>query len=144
MATDYYPVFDTCIFSKYNEQLKDIIYFSLMPTVVLFELVASSTDKSTYQKFEALRIALNKKNQILTPTMSDWWETSRVIRNLYLRTDIQDSKIKTLRNDALIARLATKNKGFVVTEDIDDFKIIRREMPDLKVISDKEFFGSQH
>jgi hypothetical protein len=76
--------------------------------------------------------------------MSDWWETSRVIRNLYLRTDIQDSKIKTLRNDALIARLATKNKGFVVTEDIDDFKIIRREMPDLKVISDKEFFGSQH
>jgi hypothetical protein len=76
--------------------------------------------------------------------MSDWWETSRVIRNLYLRTDIQDSKIKTLRNDALIARLATKNKGFVVTEDIDDFKIIRHEMPDLKVISDKEFFGSQH
>ena len=112
-----------------------------MPTVVLFELVATSIDKSTYQKFDALRIALNKKNQILTPTMSDWWETSRVIRNLYLRADIQDSKIKTLRNDALIARLANKNKGFVVTEDVDDFKIIKREITDLKIMSAKDFFG---
>jgi len=45
-----------------------------------------------------------------------------------------------LRNDALIARLAVINDGFVVTHDIDDFQIIQKVMPNLKILSAREFF----
>lgn len=51
------------------------------------------------------------------------------------------TKLKTLRNDALIARLAVMRDGFVVTHDIDDFQIIQKAMPKLDVISAEEFFN---
>ena len=51
------------------------------------------------------------------------------------------SKLKTLRNDALIARLAVMHDGFVVTYDVDDFQIIQKAMPKLEVISAVEFFS---
>ncbi len=51
------------------------------------------------------------------------------------------SKLRTLQNDALIARLAVKNGGFVVTMDVDDFEIIKREMPKLEVVSADYFFS---
>ena len=51
------------------------------------------------------------------------------------------SKLKTLRNDALISRLAVVHDGFVVTHDIDDFQIIQKAMPKLEVISADEFFS---
>jgi len=53
----------------------------------------------------------------------------------------QPSKIKTLRNDALIARLAVMHDGFVVTHDIDDFQIIQKVMPNLKIMAATEFFN---
>ena len=53
---------------------------------------------------------------------------------------IQHSKLKTLRNDALIARLAVTHNGFVVTHDVDDFELIRKVMPDLHVVPANEFF----
>lgn len=53
----------------------------------------------------------------------------------------QSSKLKTLRNDALIARLAVIHDGFVVTHDTDDFQIIQKVMPNLKIMSADEFFN---
>lgn len=77
---------------------------------------------------------------MLNPKARDWWETSKAIRRLYLMKVAQPTKLKTLRNDALIARLAVTHDGFVVTHDVDDFQIIQRVMPGLKVMSAKEFF----
>ncbi len=54
--------------------------------------------------------------------------------------DEQQTKIKTLRNDALIARLAVMHDGFVVTHDIDDFQVIQKVMPNLKIMAAQEFF----
>ncbi len=51
------------------------------------------------------------------------------------------SKLRTLQNDALIARLDVKIKGFVVTMDTDDYEIIKREMPKLEVVSGDYFFS---
>jgi hypothetical protein len=41
----------------------------------------------------------------------------------------------------LIARLAVKNHGFVVTADVDDFEILKREIPKLEVVSAAYFFS---
>jgi len=121
---------------------KAAIYVSsLFPTVVLYELVATSIDDSTLQKYERWRISLNKINGIINPTAKDWRETSKAIRRLYRMKAAPQSKLKTLRNDALIARLAVMHDGFVVTYDVDDFQIIQKAMPKLEVISAVEFFS---
>ena len=64
------------------------------------------------------------------------------MRRLYVNKIAPQTKLITLRTDALIARLSIKQKdSFIVTDDIDDFLIIRREMKNLKVISADEFFA---
>ena len=77
---------------------------------------------------------------MINPMASDWWEISKAIRRLYLMETEQPSKIKTLRNDALLARLAVMHDGFIVTHDIDDFQIIQKVMPNLKIMAAQEFF----
>src|SRR5438874_172525 len=62
-----------------------------------------------------------KMKPLLNPTARDWRETSKAIWRLYLMKDTQPTKLRTLRNDALIARLAVIHDGFVVTHDIDDY-----------------------
>ena len=134
------PICDTSVFSDYGDYIDRIILSVLFPTIVLFELVATSIDESALKKYERWRVLLNKNNCLINPTPSDWWETSKAIRRLYLMADEQPSKIKTLRNDALIARLAAVHDGFVVTHDVDDFQMIQKVMPNLKIMSAQEFF----
>ncbi len=93
------------------------------------------------KKYERWRITLGKIDRVLTPTTNDWWKTAKSIRRLYIKKTAPASKLKTLQNDALIARLAVKNHGFVVTMDIDDYEIIKREMPKLEVVSADYFFS---
>ena len=134
------PICDTSVFSDYGDYIDRIILSVLFPTIVLFELVATSIDESALKKYERWRVLLNKNNCLINPTPSDWWETSKAIRRLYLMENGQPSKIKTLRNDALIARLAVIHDGFVVTHDVDDFQMIQKVMPNLKVSAAPEFF----
>jgi predicted nucleic acid-binding protein len=136
------PIFDTCVFSDYADYVDKIILSVLFPTIVLYELAATSVDESSLKKYERWRVLLNKNDCLINPTASDWWETAKSIRRLYLMQNAQPTKIKTLRNDALISRLAVIHDGFVVTHDVDDFQIIQKVMPDLKIISAKEFFES--
>ena len=135
------PVFDTSIFSPFKKQVEKDIAFALLPSIVLYELSATNIDESTLQKYERWRKLLTKNERLLTPSANDWWETAKSIRRLYIKKTAPASKLKTLQNDALIARLAVKNKGFVVTMDVDDFEIIRREMPTLEVVSGDYFFS---
>lgn len=135
------PVFDASIFSPFKKQIEKEIAFALLPSIVLYELVATSIDESTLQKYDRWRKLLTKNERLLTPTANDWWEPAKAIRRLYLKKTAPISKLKTLQNDALIARLSVKNHGFVVTADIDDYEIIKREMPKLEVVSADYFFS---
>lgn len=135
------PVFDTSVFSPYSSLIEPQIATAIFPSIVFYELTATSIDQSTLQKFSRWRITLSKINRVLTPTSTDWWETAQSIRRLYINKTAPVSKLKTLQNDALIARLAVKNGGFVVTMDIDDFLLIKREMPKLEVVSGDYFFS---
>ena len=135
------PVFDTSVFSPFKKQIEKRIAFAMLPSIVLYKLVATSIDESTLQKYERWRKLLIKNERLLTPTATDWWETAKAIRRLYLKKTAPVSKLRTLQNDALIARLAVKNHGFVVTADVDDYEIIKREMPKLEVVSADYFFS---
>lgn len=104
-------------------------------------MIATSIDDSTLQKYERWRITLNKIKSIINPTAKDWWETSKAIRRLYLMKAAPQTKLKSIRNDALISRLAVMHNGFVFTHDVDDFQIIQKTMPKLQVISAIEFFS---
>lgn len=136
------PIFDTSIFSDYADHVDKKILSVLFPTVVLYELVATSIDETILQKYESWKILLSKNNRLLNPTTRDWWETSKAVRRLYLVKGSQPTKLRKLRNDALIARLAVTHDGYVVTHDIDDFQLIKRVMPTLKIMAAREFFES--
>ncbi len=135
------PVFDTSVFSPYGKLIEPQISFALFPSIVFYELTATSIDESILKKYERWRISLTKIDRVLTPTANDWWETAKAIRRLYLKKTAPVSKLKTLQNDALIARLSVKNHGFVVTMDVDDYEIIKREMPKLEVVPADYFFS---
>ena len=112
----------------------------LMPSIVLFELVATSIDQQTFETFERWKIAFTKADRLITPTANDYWETAKIIRRLYLQRREQESKLKTLRSDALIARLAVRYDCVLVTENVGDFEILQRIMPRLILASADEFF----
>ncbi|MFN0280085.1 MAG: hypothetical protein ACKVRN_16030 [Pyrinomonadaceae bacterium] len=135
------PIFDTSVFSSYSTEIEKIYLSSLFPTIVLFELVASSIDESLLKRYDGWRISLNKINRLIAPTANDWWETAKSIRRLYVSKAAQSSKLKTLRNDALLSRLAVKHDAFIVTNDVDDFQIIRKDMKQLEIVSASDFFG---
>ena len=134
------PLFDTSVFPDYADKIENLLLSCFFPTIVFYELVATSIDDSTLQKYERWRVLANRNKLLVNPTASDWWETSKVIRRLYLTQSEQPTKLKTLRNDALIVRLAVIHEGFVVTHDTDDFQIIQKAMPNLKIMSAREFF----
>ena len=135
------PIFDTSVFPAYAKAIENQIIFCLFPTIVFYELIATSIDESTLQKYERWQTLHKKNKSLVNPTSSDWWETSKAIRRLYLMKAAPQTKLKTLRNDALISRLAVIHDGFVITHDIDDFQIIQKAMPKLEVISADEFFN---
>lgn len=134
------PIFDTSVFTDYAARIENLLLDCLFPSIIFYELVATSIDDSTLQRYERWRVLSNKNKLLINPTASDWWETSKAIRRLYVTPGEQPSKIKTLRNDALIARLAVIHDGFVVTHDVDDFQVIQKVMPNLKFASAREFF----
>ncbi len=134
------PIFDTSVFPDYAVRIENLLLSCLFPTLVFYELVATSIDDSTLQKYERWRVLANKNKLLINPTATDWWETSKAIRRLYLMQSEQPTKLKSLRNDALIARLAVIHDGFVVTHDTDDFQVIQKVMPNLKIMSASDFF----
>ena len=139
MAT--HPIFDTNIVIKYRNQLKPFFRVAYFPSIVFFELVATSINQDELKLYSIWRSDFKKADRILTPTENDFWETAKAIRRLYINKIAPQTKLLTLRTDALIARLSIKQKeAFIVTDDVDDFLIIKREMPNLKIISAEEFF----
>ena len=140
MAT--HPIFDTSAVIKYRNQLKPVLRVAYFPSLVFFELVSTSINQDELKLYSSWRSEFKKSNRILSPTENDIWETAKAIRRLYINKTAPQTKLVTLRTDALIARLSVKQKdSFIVTDDIDDFLIIKREMKDLQIISADEFFA---
>ena len=77
--------------------------------------MATSVDKSTLDLYSEWHRYFKKEGRILTPTENDWWETAKTIRRLYINKVAPQTKLLTLRTDALIARVVAKqNDAFLV------------------------------
>ena len=137
-----HPIFDTSSVIKYRTEIKKYFETLYFPSMVFFELVATSISQDELKLYSDWRRDLNAEKRILSPTENDIWETAKAIRRLYVNKTAPQTKLITLRTDALIARLSIKQKdSFIVTDDADDFLIIKREMKDLRVISADKFFA---
>lgn len=137
-----HPIFDTSTVIKYRSRLKPFLRAAYFPSLVFFELVATSISQDELQLYSIWRNEFKKSDRILSPTENDIWETAKAIRRMYLNKIAPQTKLVTLRTDALIARLSVKQKdSFIVTDDVDDFQIIKREMTELRVISAEDFFA---
>ena len=136
------PIFDTSTVIKYRVRLKPFFKAAYFPSLVFFELVSTSIHQDELKLYSSWRNEFKNTDQILSPTENDIWETAKAIRRMYLNKIAPQTKLVTLRTDAFIARLSIKQKdSFIVTDDIDDFQIIRREMKNLQVISADDFFA---
>jgi len=116
--------------------------------VVLYELTATTIRKSDFQELDYIRQTFHKRGDLLVPTMTDWWETVKMIRRLRFgeKTAAQGKTPKMpdayrLQNDALIARSASLHECFVVTTNINDFNHFVPYMEKLEIISADEFFA---
>ncbi len=140
MAT--HPIFDTNTIIQYRSEVKSFFRVAFFPSIVFFELVSTSITQDELKLYSGWHRDFKKGDRILTPSDNDWWETAKAIRRMYINKVAPQTKLVTLKTDALIARLSVKKEdSFIVTNDVDDFQLIKREMPGLQVISADDFFA---
>lgn len=143
------PLLDSAVFIQYEKQISTSLFAKMkLSIVVLYELTATTIENEALQKIEIFKNVSSKRGDLITPTMSDWWETAKVIRRLRFgeKTAAGGKTPKTpdaarMQNDALIARSACLNNCYVVTTNIDDFNKFIPLMDKLEVISAKDFFA---
>lgn len=118
-----------------------------LSSVVLYELIAANIDQSTYEMYSSWKSAFASKDRLLTPTATDWFECSKLVRNL-LRGQKSSTKgtvqkvtsAQQQQNDALIARTAWMHDCFIVTDNERDFKKFEPYMKGLLVVPADSFF----
>jgi len=120
-----------------------------LSSVVLYELIAANIDGSTLSRYTSWKKAHSKWGQLITPTATDWFECSKLVRNL-----LRGAKSKTTgtvakvtsaqqqQNDALIARTTALHNCFVVTGNVRDFEKFEPYMNGLVVVNADYFFDS--
>jgi len=59
------------------------------------------------------------------PSVADWWEAGRLVRNIGDKQDWDINKRRDFQNDALIALTARRHGATVVTANSSDFELLR-------------------
>lgn len=144
------PIFDMNVFVEYKNILseKDVEKMALS-AVVLYELTATTIDKSEWQKYTAWRKAFTNLDRYLIPNSDDWWESSKIASRIR-HGEKSNAKGKTpkhpntqrLQNDILIARTAYARRFFVVTSNIEDFRKIQQFL-NVEVVPAEKYFSAE-
>ncbi len=125
-----YPILDSSAFIQYNKKITANLFEKMtVSMVVLYEITATTVDREYLQKVDRLRQSALKRGRLITPTMTDWWETPKI------------PDASRMQNDALIARNALLHDCFVVTTNISDFEKFIPFMDKLEIISAEDFFA---
>jgi len=140
---------DSAVFIQYDKQITPAIVEKMkLSMVVLYELMATTVDREYFQKLNAIRQIFLKRGDLITPVMTDWWETAKLIRRLRFGEKTASrgktpklTDARRLQNDALIARNAHLNDCFVVTTNYEDFNKFVPFMENLVVIAAEDFFS---
>src|SRR5262245_13670819 len=64
----------------------------------------------------------------LEPSVDDWWEAGRLVRNIGDKEEWDINKRRDFQNDALIALTARRHGATVVTANSADFELLRSEL----------------
>jgi len=143
------PMFDTAVYVEYKTQITPLLFEKMkFSMVVLYQLTATTIDRELLQNFNRIRQELYRRGDLITPTMTDWWETAKMIRRLRFGEKTA-SKGKTpkmidahrLQNDALIARSASFHDCFIVTTNTPDFNLFTPFMEKLEIVAADDFFA---
>jgi predicted nucleic acid-binding protein len=139
-------IFDTNIWIAYEPA--DIPKSLVMPAVVMQELVAGASDTEAIKRYEAARKQYEKEGKFLVPTGEDWWQAGRVINSLLRGLKSKsggrtpklhpDEKQRIIR-DVLIARIALRVGALLVTDNLADFRRIKR-FCNVRLQSGQEYF----
>ena len=141
------PVFDMNVFIEYKDFITDYHFAKMaLSSIVLYELTATTIDKSLWQKYTVWRKVFTELDRFLVPTAEDWWQSGRIASRIR-HGEKSKAKGRTpknphtqkLQNDILIARTAFAQKFFVVTSNLEDFRKIRQFL-DVEIVSAKEYF----
>ena len=62
------------------------------------------------------------------PSVTDWWEAGRLVRNIGDKEDWDINKRRDFQNDALIALTARRHGATVVTANSSDFELLLSEL----------------
>jgi predicted nucleic acid-binding protein len=143
-------VFDTSIFIAYKPSIDIHSSSYQLSAVVIQELMAGARDSSELKFWEAIAREFWKQDRLLIPTYEDWLLAGRVLnsllRGLKSKRDGKTPKLhpddkQRIIRDVLIARTVRRVSGLLVTDNLDDFKRIKK-FCDVRLQSGKAFFGS--
>jgi predicted nucleic acid-binding protein len=126
-------IFDTNIWIAYEPT--NIPKSLVMPAVIMQELVAGASDTEAIKRYEAARKQYEREGKFLAPTGEDWWQAGRILNSLLRGLKSKsggrtpklhpDEKQRLIR-DVLIARIALRSGALLVTDNLADFKKIKR------------------
>jgi len=141
------PVFDMNVFIEYKDFITDYHFAKMaLSSIVLYELTATTIDKSLWQKYTVWRKVFTELDRFLVPTAEDWWQSGKIASRIRHgekskakgRTP-KNPNTQKLQNDILIAQTAFACKFFVVTSNLEDFRKIQQFL-NVEIVAAKEYF----
>lgn len=143
-------VFDTSIFIAFKPSIDIHSSGYLLSAIVIQELMAGARDSSELKSWEAIAREFWKQDRLLIPAFEDWLLAGKVLNSLLRGLKSErggktpklhpDDKQRIIR-DVLIARTVRRVNGLLITDNINDFKRIKK-FCNVRLQSGKEFFRS--
>ena len=133
-------VFDTCVFIAYNPDLPS---GSLLSVVVIQELMAGAADASQLKDWAAIARNAEKEDRLLVPTTEDWLVAGRALnslRGLKSKQKLPPAQVQRIIRDVLIARTVKRAGCLLITDNLADFKQIKK-FCDVRTMSGQHFFA---
>jgi len=145
MQTARWLVFDTNVyiaaiqagvFSSAYRTLEEKLARTYLASVVAGELLAGATTQTARRAAHQFILRAQKVGRVATPRASDWERAGDHLAEIRRKEPHLRSKIPTLWNDLLIALCARQVGATVVTQDAQDFELLRRYVRfDLHILS---------
>jgi len=142
-------VFDTSVFIAFKPSIDVQSSSYVLSAVVIQELMAGARDSSELKRWEAIARTFAKQERLLVPTDEDWLLAGRVLNSLLRGLKSKrsgktprlhpDDKQRIIR-DVLIARTVRRVSGLLVTDNLADFKRIKK-FCDVRLQAGKDFFA---
>ena len=112
---------------KYSEFLFGRGLVKYLSAVVLLELEAGAFSAKDRRLIQQIAHGFEKAQRIVVPTVADWHEGGKLLRQLQQERNYNLSKTHSLAHDVLIALSARRIGAVVITQNSTDFEAIRQQ-----------------